>query len=202
MKLSPLHRALLRRIDAAGVHAAATDVALRANHQHAIVWQRGADLFVPLPNDGVWHNDDGALGTPCLAQRCNRRDAGVRLAHAHVKPKQPTIVGDKPLRSRALMRLEDNPPAPARDGQLVRAILRSHVAAKDAIIGVLNLSHQLGPDGNKVVEGSARSLSVFESRTAQRLLRALFLSGHGIDLLNGRRPEQREVVIQIPERNA
>ena len=61
---------------------------LRADDRHPVVGQHAADVGLPLPHDGVGHEDDGPAAPALLAGPGQHGDAGVGLADAHVEGEQ------------------------------------------------------------------------------------------------------------------
>src|SRR3569832_1245158 len=97
------------------------------------------------------------------------------------------------------MRLEYDAAPPACDRKLVRAILGRYVSTDDAVIGLFELLHELGPDGDEVVEAAAGAIAKFNAGAAERLLGTFLFTRGGSDLPAHRRAEKGEVMVQVAD---
>lgn len=116
---------------AAHPDARAIQLAIRADDHHAIVRQTAQDVPIPLPDERVWHHDEGTPTDAAFTLDGHRRDAREGLANACVERIEPAVVVDQTTDDGALVRLEHDLASPASDLQRRALERRSDEAGQD-----------------------------------------------------------------------
>jgi hypothetical protein len=104
--LGPLLRGVGVGGDEALAGAAADLLALRADHDDAVVGQRAQDVVVPLPHERARHEDHGAADPALLARAGDDRQRGVGLADADVEEHAAAALVEHAQHAGDLMQLE------------------------------------------------------------------------------------------------
>jgi hypothetical protein len=204
----PLLGPLLRRVGLRGHQplaiAAADPLALRADHQDAIVGERAQDVVVPLPHQRARHEDHRTPDHALLARAGDDHEGRVGLADADVEGDEAAEQIEDAAGPGDLVRPRLGcPGAPAGDVQRLGAVARDDAPAGGPVVGVGEGLAALGVGGDVLHERLGPLLGQGDPSITEALLRrGLLLPGHrrGVPVaLLLRRPEHLRVVVVVAE---